>query len=179
MPLDFMHANHIGGASGGFEEQRSNNGRLIITGLDGAGRDDVLTLAVNSFALPKAVTAILESGYLNETRKFAGKTTYEDLAVTFKDAVDKDIAGTLARWHRQVKDPVSGKIGLARDYKKTAYMSVFAPDGSTERRYRLEGVWPQSYDPGEIDMNGDELMRISITLVIDKFYAEFAGIQPG
>ncbi len=180
MALDFMHANHIGGAGGGFEPQRVNNGKLIITGLDGinSSRDDVLTLSVASFPLPKVSSGIVEVGYLNEKRKFAGNPIYDDLSVSFHDYVDKEVATILYRWRSLVHDPVTGKTGLASVYKKTAYMMIYSPEGSIERKFRLEGVWLQSLDPGEIDMLGEDTVKIQCTLAIDKFYPEFAGIKP-
>lgn len=180
MPLDFMNANHIGGQGGSFEPQRTNQMQLIITGLDGqsSSRDDVLMLSIASFPLPKVTSGIIEIGYLNEKRKFAGNPTYEDLTLVFNDYVDKDVAGILWRWRQLVHDPVTGKGKLAAAYKKTAYIKQWSPDGLIERDYRLEGCWPQNMDPGESDQSGEESVKISLTLVIDKFYPEFAGIKP-
>lgn len=182
MALDFMHANHLGGggAGAGFEPQRVNNGELIITGLDGlgGGRDDVLRLSVASFPLPKVATGVLEVGYLNERRKFAGNTMYDDLSVVFKDHVDRDTAAILWKWRQIVHDPVTGKTGLAANYKKLAYIRLYAPNGTRERSYRLEGVWVSQMDPGEIDYLGEDTVNIQCTLTIDKFYPEFADIKP-
>ncbi len=181
MALDFLHANHLGGQAGGFEPQRVNNGELIITGLEGigGGRDDALRLSVASFPLPKVSTGVIEVGYLNERRKFAGHTAYDDLSVTFKDHVDKDTAAILWKWRQIVHDPVTGKTGMAAAYKKLAYIRLYAPNGTIERQYRLEGCWLSAMDPGEIDYQGEDAVNIQVTLTIDKFYPEFAGIKPG
>lgn len=180
MPLDFMNANHIGGQGGGFEPMRTNHMQLIITGLDGqnSSRDDVLTLSVASFPLPKRSVGVIEIGYLNETRKFAGRPSYSALPLVFHDYVDKDVASILQRWHALCSDHVTGKGQLAAVYKKTAYIKQFGPDGQTERQWRLEGCWLSECDPGDCDQDGDGDVRISVTMEMDKFYPEFAGIKP-
>lgn len=180
MPLDFMTANHIGGQGGGFEPQRTNQMQLIITGLDGQSnsRDDVLTLSAASFPIPKVSSGVISIGYLNEKRKFPGNPEYESLTWVFHDYVDKDVAGILWRWRQLVHDPVTGKGQLAAVFKKTAYLKQWSPDGNIERQYRIEGCWPSQFDPGESSQDGDEDVKISITIEIDKFYPEFAGIKP-
>lgn len=180
MPLDFMHANHIGGQGGGFEPMRVNHMQLIITGLDGqnSSRDDVLTLSIASFPLPKRSVGVTTIGYLNETRKFPGRTEYEAMQLSFHDYMDKDVAGILQRWFALVSDPVTGKNGLAANIKKTCYIKQYSPDGLSERLWRLEGCWPSNVDPGDCDQDGDGDVRINVTLEIDKFYPEFAGIKP-
>ena len=180
MSLAFMNANFLGGQGGGFEPQRTNQMRLIITGLDGqsSSKDDVLVLAINHFPLPKVSSGVVEVGYLNEKRKFPGNPQYQAMQLRFVDYVDKDIAGILWRWRQLVHDPVTGKGQLAAIFKKTAYVQMFSPDGQIERDYRMEGCWLSDYDHSESDQEGEEVVKIMVTMEIDKFYPVFAGISP-
>ena len=175
MPLDIMNANFIGGQGGHFEPQRANQATLQIVGLD---NDDLITMSVTSWSMPKVSSGIVELAYLNEKRKFTGNPTYEDLSIVVNDYVDQNTASVLWAWRQQVHDPVSGLSGLAADYKKTGYISLFDPSGQIERQWRLEGLWPQNMDPGEIDYTSEDTMKIHMTIVTDKFYALFAGISP-
>src|SRR3990172_12748075 len=97
MPLNALHANHIGAVGGGFELQRANNALLYIVNLDG-NANNLVTLSLASFPLPKVTTNPIEVNFLNEKRKFAGMTTYEDLTVIFNDYVDPETARRLHAW---------------------------------------------------------------------------------
>lgn len=182
MPLDNMNANFIGPGGGGpsFEPQRANMAVCFFTGLPGASgaKDDILKLSIRNFSLPKVSNGVIEIGYLNETRKFAGKPVYENISATFVDYVDAGSAASLWAWRRLVHDPVTGKTGLAASYKKPGHMILYGPDGNFDRQYDLVGCWLDNLDPGDIDYQGEDAVSLSITLVIDKFYPVFTGIAP-
>ena len=191
MTLATLNANHIGGVGGGFEPQRVNNALMYIAGLDGAAaaqtsvglaaeipREDVLVLSLSTFPIPKRTLGIIEIGYLNEKRKFAGNPTYDDLSVVYKDYVDQATAKILWTWHYQVHNPETGKTGLAASYKKSGWVSLFDPSGGSERQYKLVGIWPSAMDPGDIDMAGEDSINITVTLTIDKTIPS-TGLNPG
>jgi hypothetical protein len=147
------------------EPQRQNNGRIVINGLDSA---DKVTLAASAVPLPKRAIGIIEVFQLNERRKYAGNPTYDDLAITFTDFIDIDLANILNKWWTQVYNSVNGKIGFARSYKKTGFIEMFAPNGSYDRGYDLFGMWPSNFDGGDLDKEGEDKVRITLTLTIDK-----------
>lgn len=161
----------LGGQTGAatLEPQRGN-GALLHIQLAGVGplQDDDLVLALSTFPIPKVTNAIIDVPYLNEMRKFAGRPTFDDLSVVYKDYVNKAVADTLLSWRHQVYNPHTGAIGLKSAYAKSGFVQMFAPDGTFERQYNLQGVWPSAYDPGDIDMGGDESLNITLTLTIDK-----------
>lgn len=170
MPLNALHANHIGAVGGGFELQRPNNGLLFIVGLDG-NANNVLSLSLASFSLPKENSNIVEVPFLNDKRKFAGMTTFDDLQVVINDYVDRPTAEILYRWRYLVKDPITGKMGNKASYAKTGRAVKYSPQGDLDREYTLEGIWPSAMDGGEIDMSNDsDGLKITMTLTIDKAY---------
>lgn len=170
-----MAVNFLSGVLGGqtgaatLEPQRSN-GALLHIQLAGVGplNDDDLVLAINTFPIPKVNNGIIEVNFLNERRKFAGNPVFEDLSVVYKDYVNKAVADTLLSWRHQVYNPHTGAVGLKSAYGKSGFVQMFAPDGTLERQYNLIGIWPSSYDPGDIDMAGEESLNITVTLTIDK-----------
>jgi hypothetical protein len=171
-----LTADHIGKQGGNYEPQRSNNGRLLISGLPSVGKDDVLALSLQGFSVPKIASNVLTIGYYNETRKFAGNPIYEGITVTFHDYVDIDTATVLWAWRKQVHNPVNGTTGLARDYKKSGTIELFAPNGTYVRAYKLQGLWLVSLDPGDINMTSDEPVLINCAFEVDKWFPEFADI---
>jgi len=173
MPLDSLSAQHIGGqAPGEFELQRQNNGLLYIVGLDG-NTDNVITLGLSSFPIPKISQGVIEVAWLNEKRKFPGNVTFDDLSIVIRDYVDRNMAGILLKWRALCYDHFTGKVGRASSCKKQARIVLFSPTGDLEREYELQGVWPSAFDGGDIDMAGEDGVNITITLTYDKFIPKF------
>lgn len=175
MPQSDLSAAHLAAQAGSFEEQRADNALLRVFDLaensvKSMGRE-ILTLSAQSFPLPTVTIEALETHFLNEKRKIAGKASFEDMEWVFKDFVDVQTARICKLWHEKAYDPVTGKIGLARDYKKRGEIVIFAPNGAYERYYTLEGIWPTTFNAGAIDMTSAEPIKITMTMSIDKSYA--------
>jgi hypothetical protein len=160
------------GANSSYEPQRSNGALLYITGIGNGGIDNVVTLSLKSFPLPKYSIAPQMVGYLNEKRKYAGNPEFEDMQVTFNDYVDLGTMATLLAWWYQVYDPRTGIKGIKANYAKPGFVNEFAPDGSFERKWLLYGVWPSQLDPGEVEQGSEDLIQVSMTLTIDKSVAD-------
>ena len=173
MPIESLNANHIGAAAGGFEMQRQSSALLYFPGLLG-NVDNLITLAIASFPMPKVASGIVEVAYLNEKRKFAGMPTFDDLSIVFRDYVDKDVARVIGLWRKSVYDPVTGRIGLASEYKRDGRAVQFAPNGELEREFEIVGAWPSTWDPGDHDMEAEDQVRINVTLTIDKAIPSYA-----
>lgn len=167
MPIDTLNADHIGQVGGGFEPQRQNNALMFVSGLAG-NENDVITLSLTSFPLPKASVNIIEVGYLNQVRKFAGKPVYEDMPVVFNDYVDQQTKQVLADWWYLVHDPISGQTAFARDYKKSARIVLYDPSGGSDREWECQGCWISNFDAGDADMEADDRVRITATITVDR-----------
>jgi len=165
----YMSADYIAQAKGNFEPQRSNNGMIIIDDMPGAeGAQEVFALAVDTFPLPKQQNGVIEVDYLNEKRKVAGKATVDAMDIVLKDFIDKSTAMVLWAWRCQVYNPWTGQVGLAHHYKKTATSYLFGPEGSYVRSWKVYGLWPSNMDPGEIDMAGEDVLKITLSCECDK-----------
>ena len=179
MPINFLQG-VLGSTNFAFEPQRTNNALISVVGLEGQGtKDDILTLSVASFPLPKVNNNPIEVGYLNEKRKFDGNPVFDDLAIVFNDYLDVQTAALLWRWRYKVYDPTRGTIGLKSQYAKNGWITLFAPNGDEKfnRVYKLIGIWPSQFDPGEIDLAGEDLVKITMTLTIDKAIPD-RGLAP-
>lgn len=168
MPFELL-ADQLGQQAGLFEPQRQSSFAIELH-LEGVGVYNPLTfqIALQSSNLPTMTIEEVELNLWNVKRYVAGKATYESIPLVCKDMVDVGIAHTLDAWQRQVYDPRTDQIGLARFYKKTANLIMFAANGYYIRNWTLIGCWPQSINHGALDMSSSEPVQIEATLRYDK-----------
>ncbi len=157
----------IGGALGGVV----GNAIGGILGGGAAGAGNAIELALDSTSLPTHMVEEIELNYLNEARYVAGRARYEAIPLVCKDMVDVGVATALKTWMEQVHNPFTGKVGLARDYKKTADIILIAPDGTLERTWKLHGAFPTAVNYGQLDMNSNEIVRIEMNIRFDRIEA--------
>lgn len=158
---------HLANAAGLFEPQRQNNFLFQIHLDDGIDSLNI-NLSLEAASLPTESSEEVELNYINVKRYVAGKTVYDTIPLVVKDMVDIGTARALSRWRTKVYNPITDQVGLARDYKKSADIILFAPDGSAERTWELRGVWPISVNWGPLDMTTSDIVKIETTLRYDK-----------
>jgi hypothetical protein len=168
-------ADHIAAEAGSFEPQRQNNFSVEIAGLSEADRD-LIILALETCPLPNESNEEIEIRYQNEVRKVAGQYIVENLTLSVKDFVDKEVRTAIMRWRNLVYNPNTGKIGLASNYKKRARIIMTAPDGSNSRICKCHGCWPQNVVGGNLDMTGSDKVLIEVTITVDKAKWELANL---
>lgn len=159
-------ADHIAGEQGSFEPQRMNNFSVEIP-LGEADRD-LIEMGLKGFSLPSTTNETITVNYQNETRKVAGQANVEEGTLALHDFVDADVRGAILRWRKQVYDPSTGKIGLAKDYKKTLNVLLKGPDGEGVRVAKLIGAWPTQDPPADMDMESPDKLLMEVPLSVDK-----------
>ena len=165
--MALLNANFLAPSKGFFEPQRQFNWALEIA-LDDAGDQQLIVQGLETFDGVSESNEEIELQYANEKRYVAGQATYEAAPLVLKDMVNIGIAAAIIRWRRQVYNPETGSIGLARDYKKNADFTIVAPDQSSVRIWKFVGMWPQAVKYGSMDMTASEKVTIEVTLRYDK-----------
>lgn len=165
--MGFLSANHLAPAKGFFEPQRQYNWSLEIA-LDDAGDQILIMQGLESFDTPTEHNEEIVLEYANEKRYVAGKAAFNEAELKLKDFCDMGTAQAIIKWRRQVYNPETGSIGLARDYKKSADLTLTAPNQSSVRIWKLFGVWPKQVHYGSLTMVGSEKVLISVTLRYDR-----------
>lgn len=155
-----------------YEVQRTNNFEVLLSDL--FGMESELTLAVESCPFPVITNEPIELAYGNSRVKVAGQATFDDVELQVKDFITADLENVIWRWRCQVYNPDSNEIGWARDYKKNGHIVQFAPDGTCPRAWKIEGVWPTTFNSGDLSYDGSDKKLISMTLSVDKAYLDSA-----
>ncbi len=168
MPLSSkLSAAHIAAARGQFEPQRGFSWKLEVA-IENQGITDIILASLKQFGLPKISNEEIAIPFANSIRYVAGKITYEAQELTLVDYVDIGTANAIEQWAKEVRNTETESIGLSTDYKKECNIVLFAPNGTFERVWTLEGVWPQSTNYGDLNMEGSELVNVVVNLRYDK-----------
>jgi hypothetical protein len=162
MPAD-LSAKNLAAQSGGYEPQRQSNWEFAVA----LANQELIKLSAVTFTLPNESSEDVALPYGNETRYVAGKTMFDQATLDLRDFVDKDTRKAIVDWRKEVYDPDSGRIGLARDYKKDATLTLYGPDGTMERKCKLQGCWPMAVNHGQADHSSSDVVLISVTLRYD------------
>lgn len=176
-------ANQLAAAGGGYEPQRQHNWSLLVH--DIIGNDDVLSLSLVTGFLPRVSNEELEIPYGNERVWAAGKAVWDQGTVVVRDWIDRPTAKIVYDWRQQVYDPLTGQIGLCREYKKQCDVFLFAPNstdggGSGARIWVLHGAWPVSvaFAANGLDQTSSGQVQIEMVMRYDKAEAEVIDATP-
>lgn len=167
-------ADHIAAEGGTFEPQRQNNFSLEVA--LGAADRDLIEMALQGLTVPATINEQVIVQYKNEQRKVAGQATVEDGNLALVDYVDQDTRGAIMRWRKQVYDPETGKLGLAKNYKKTANIILEGPDGATKRVGKLVGVYPPQDPTIDLNMESSDKVLMEVPLSVDKIIWDLPGL---
>ena len=128
--VETLGASHL--ASAGFEVQRTNNFEIQI---DNVTKSRPLTLAVVSGFLPNESNEVISLNYGNTTITVAGKANVNGSGtLVVRDLVQEDMEQVIDEWRKSVYNKDTDGIGFAADYKKPAYVTQYAPDGTLPLR---------------------------------------------
>lgn len=164
----------------GFEPQRTNNFEVQIAGLSklkpaGTGKildmgkaGQLITLSVASYAAPQINVSSINIAYGNNKVKFAGLPEFPDSQIVLNDFIGIDVENILSTWQSCVYNPSNQCIGLAKDYKKTAYLHEYDPAGTNLRSWELDGVWLSNLQLGDFNQEGNASRQITCTLIYDR-----------
>lgn len=170
MAIQTLGASHL--ATEGYEVQRTNNFEIQIEAISNENKKRYLTLAVVSGFLPNESNEVITLNYGNTKVTVAGVSNFNNSgSLVVRDLLgngeNSDIESIIDEWRSQVAQK-DGKIGFAHTYKKPAKVTQYAPDGTLERVWDLEGVWPSGVDYGAVNYDSPGAKTINITLQYDK-----------
>lgn len=162
-----------------WEPQRTNNFELVIEGLDVIvmangnvynvpDACDRIRLSVASFTAPSLEIDRITTHYANNSIKWAGKPNFPDSSIVINDYIGVGTEEVLSAWFRAAYDFKSEKVGLAKNYKKTAYLIEYDPQGGTPRIWKLDGCWIAQFQLGEWSQEGNQQRQLSATFIYDR-----------
>lgn len=191
-----MNGEFIAPQKGSWEPQRTNNWSFVVDlaslGLQGvngtAGASSgvqVLQMSVNTATAPTFTLDKAEIAWFNEKRKVATVPSFEGGSFSFIDYLDEPVFYILWKWFEKGYNPVTGQVGLARDYKTKGTITLLRPDGwgghnyNSPRQFQLQGLWISSLNPTSgLDYNSPDISKIEVTFEWDKAVPTGASLTP-
>lgn len=176
-----ISAFHMAVAPDAFETQKTNAFKFIVTDLDPLtdpitgqlipNAADVLKESVISFEEPSFTQSPIEVRRGNLVSKSAGTPTFTSGSLALHDFVGLATYNVLYAWQAKSFNIKTGRVGLQKDYKKTAYLIEYSTDFSTVIRvWKLTGVWISSLKKTGFD-NSSNANEVQIQCSIEYDWA--------
>jgi hypothetical protein len=119
---------------------------------------------VSSTKRPSAKINSTEIPFLNTSTYVAGRFTWEEMSVTFKDPIGPSASQALMEWFRLHAESVTGRMGYAAGYKKDIELEMLDPTGVVIEKWSLIQCFLTGADFGSVAYSDDALADIQITL---------------
>ena len=146
-----------------FEPKRKN--RFILRFPSSLGINEWY---VTSTSRPKAKINTTEIPFLNTSTYVAGRFTWEEISVQFKDPIGTSASQALMEWFRLHAESVTGRMGYAAGYKKDVELEMLDPTGVVVEKWILQGCFLSNLNFGDLNYSQDELATIDAGLRMDR-----------
>ena len=146
-----------------YEPKRKN--RFILTFPSSLG---INSWYVESTSRPKITIKDVEIPFLNTSTYVAGRFTWGDISVTFRDPIGPSASQALMEWVRLHAESVTGRMGYAAGYKKDIDLEMLDPTGVVVEKWILYGTFLTDVNFDSLAYNTDGLATISATLRMDR-----------
>jgi len=123
---------------------------------------------VESASRPTITVGSTEIQFLNTSTYVAGRFTWGEISVKFRDPIGPSASQALMEWVRLCAESVTGRMGYAAGYKKNVDLEMLDPTGVVVEKWILEGVFLTGYDGGSLAYNSDNIASISCQMVMDR-----------
>jgi len=185
--------NNAAGGLGRYDVKRKNNWVLHFSNFGSDVLKNSLTIQLSKAVRPNFQTTAQELFWCNESWFVASKPTYNELSISFYDALPTQqnyayqnpqgpqsphpdgnasmvsSGQIMYDWWLAIYDPSSGRIGLASDYKADGFITMYSSVDVPIERWMYIGAFPTAIDYGSLDYaDAGAAMTIEVTMKYDK-----------
>ena len=148
-----------------FEPKRTFRWVFAIEGID--------SFLMKTAARPKMQTGDVEIPFINHHRYIAGKTKFQQLAITLHDPIAPSGAQQVMEWVRTHFESVSGRSGYADFYKRDCQIKMLDPVGTVVELWDVKGAFITDADFGGLDYSQENPTEISLSLRFDNCVLQY------
>jgi hypothetical protein len=119
---------------------------------------------VESGKRPSLNQNAVEIQFLNTSTWVAGRYTWQEMQLTFRDPIGPSTSQAVMEWVRLCTETVTGRQGYAAGYKRDVELEMLDPTGAVVQKWILKGCFLTNVDFGDLNYSQDDLATISATL---------------
>lgn len=123
---------------------------------------------VESAARPHISINSTEIQFLNTSTYVAGRFTWGEINVTFRDPIGPSASQALMEWVRLCAESVTGRMGYAVGYKRNVDLEMLDPTGVVVEKWILEGTWLKDVNFNSLGYGDDKVSTITAQLRPDR-----------
>ncbi len=116
------------------------------------------SIKINSVPIP----------FLNTETYVAGRFTWDEIQVKFRDPIGPSASQALMEWVRLHAESVTGRMGYAVGYKRNVDLELLDPTGVVVEKWILENTFLTSANFGSLGYSTDGLVDITCGLRMDR-----------
>ena len=177
-----ISAYHMAVNADAFQPQTSNAFKFIVTDLDPLtdpitnqlipNASDIIKQSVFSMDEPSFSQETIGIRYGNTVVKTAGTPTFSDTTINLHNYVGIETYNVLYAWQALSFNIKTQRVGLASEYKKTAYLVEYSVDFSKVLKvWKLYGVWVTNLKKDGFD-NSTNASEVKIQCSLSYDWAE-------
>lgn len=126
-------------------------------------------LLLQSASRPAGQFEEVEMHHNQEVAKYAGKSTWEPMTLTWYDAEQQpDISAGIYQWIETVVNQRSISVAHPRFYKRTASLAMLNGAGAPTETWSIMGTWPKSWNYQELDYTSNEIQTVEVVMFFDR-----------
>lgn len=122
---------------------------------------------LKSSSRPSIKQNSVEIPFFNTSTYVAGRYTWEDIQVTFRDPITPSSSQAIMEWIRLCSESVTGRQGYAAGYKRDIELEMCDPTGVSVQKWILKNAWISNSSGGQLDYSDDGVAEITCTIVMD------------
>ena len=154
---------------------------VLPAGITAIATDEDLILRARSVNLPGRTQTPIESYFRGMKQKFAGRADFTGVcSIQFEEMEDQIVYQTMYQWQNLMLDidpssPTGGiaKVSKKREVAKDLIIKMFTFDGKLAPvQVRLINAYPESIDEQNLDMTGNDSLKINVNFSMDFFLLE-------
>jgi hypothetical protein len=136
---------------------------------------DDINIRCESASVPKVTNEKIEIRHRGHRIFQNGISLPEgQITLTFTETIDASIRRMIKAWKEAVYDIKSGKGNLKADVECTIILEMLDKQDSAVYRYTLYGCFLEDHDLGELNAEGGDVIKPSLTISYDYFDEEAA-----
>jgi hypothetical protein len=123
---------------------------------------------VESAARPHITINSTEIQFLNTSTYVAGRFTWGEITVTFRDPIGPSASQALMEWVRLCAESVTGRMGYAAGYKKNVDLEMLDPTGVVVEKWILEHCMITKSTWDNVSYSDDKLATVTAKMRMDR-----------